>query len=92
MKLFRNYTDFLNTPSSSQKRRCFSPKRPIHYYNNGAYNKVPEPGLEGYSLDPRYDQNTVRDSGNVKWDTDFDYYSGSGKPQCGHVMQSFWGK
>ena len=46
VKLFRNYTDFLNTPSISQKRRCFSPKRSIHYYNNGTYNKVHEPGLD----------------------------------------------
>ena len=27
-------------------------------------------GLKGSSRDPRFKQNTVRDSGNVKWDTD----------------------
>ena len=29
-------------------------------------------GLKGSSRDPRFKQNTVRDSGNVKWDTGFD--------------------
>ena len=29
-------------------------------------------GLEGSSRDPRFKQNTLRDSGNVKWDTGFD--------------------
>ena len=28
-------------------------------------------GLKGSSRDPRFKQNTVRDSGNVKWDTGF---------------------
>ena len=27
-------------------------------------------GLKGSSRDPRFKQNTVRDSGNAKWDTD----------------------
>ena len=29
-------------------------------------------GLEGSSRDPRFKQNTLRDSGNVKWHTGFD--------------------
>ena len=28
--------------------------------------------LEGYSRDPGFDQNTLRDSGNIKWDTGFE--------------------